>query len=127
MFALACAAPVLAMSKADEKIVLMAVVHKYELNEDEARLLFAIRQHENGKTGLEFGIGQDEGPGHPARRHKSPKNSLRVQAEWAAGTIKNRFDGDLKAFARTWCPKGPSAWYKSVNKILMTTYAQVPE
>lgn len=129
MLMLMCASSAIAgqkLSKAEEKVILMSVVHEYELNEDEARLLFAIRQHENGAVGLEFGVGQDV-PNHPAKRFKGqPKRSLKVQAQWAAGTIKKRFDGSLKGFAVVWCPKGPTVWFKSVNRILMTDYAVAP-
>jgi len=117
-----------ALPKEEEHEILMSVVHKYELNEDEARLLFAIRRHENGRPGLEFGIGQEEGPGHRARRYAhDPRKSLRLQAEWAAGTIKRRFDGNLWRFAQIWCPRGAAAWYRSVYNILMTEYAVAPQ
>jgi len=127
-FMLMCASSVMALSEAEEKAILLEVVHspKYELNEDEARLLFAIRKHENGRVGLEFGIGQDAGPGHKARRSKNARASLRIQAMWAAGTIKKTFNGNLMEFARIWCPLGPTVWYRSVNRILMTTYAEAP-
>ena len=116
-----------ALSKEEEHKILMTVIHKCELNNDEARLLFAIRQHENGPVGMEFGIGQDVGENHPARRYVGqPRRSLMIQAEWAAGTIKKRFNGSLKEFARVWCPKGPKAWFKSVGSILMTNYTEVP-
>lgn len=117
----------LALTEAEEKSILMGVVHQYELNEDEARILFAIRKHENGPVGLEFGVGQDEGSGHPARRYSTdPRKSLRLQAEYAAGTIQKRFDGCLMSFAQRWCPKGPQQWHRSVYKILMTTYVVPP-
>jgi hypothetical protein len=119
----------MALTKAEEKAILLEVVHsqKYELNEDEARLLFAIRRHENGPVGMEFGIGQDVGPGHKARRYAGQsRKSLRIQAMWAAGTIKRQFNGNLREFAAVWCQKGAEAWYKSVNSILMTEYAVAP-
>jgi len=116
-----------ALPKEEEKAILMEVVHEYELNEDEARMLFAIRRHENGPVGMEFGIGQDAGPKHPARRYAGqPRKSLRLQAQWAAGTIKRRFNGNLFDFARIWCPKNPLVWYRSVYQLLKTEYAIAP-
>jgi len=127
VFVCLCGSSVFALTKDEEKSILMSVVRQYELNEDEARILFAIRKHENGPVGLEFGVGQDEGQGHPARRYSTdPRKSLRLQAEYAAGTIQKRFDGCLLSFAQRWCPKGPQQWHRSVHKILMTTYSEPP-
>ena len=52
-----------------------------------------------------------------AQRYKGDfKRSLRLQAEYAAGTIKKRFNGDLEEFAARWCPVGAKNDPKGLNK-----------
>jgi len=69
-----------------------------------------IRLIENGRPGLELGVGSNY-PKHPARRFaRDPDRSLRVQARWAAGTIRLRYTGDLNAFARNHCPPAWHHW-----------------
>lgn len=115
------------LSQAEENRIMMEVIHQTELNYDEARLLLAIRTHEDGPTGMEFGIGQEVWGHRMAKRYANdPRKSLRLQAEWASGTIQKRFNGSLRDFASVWCPKGSSAWCRSVNKIMMTKYAALP-
>lgn len=91
------------------------IARQYELSEQETVLLAAIRKAENGEPGLEFGVGKDE-PGHMARRYAySPTKSFLTQGRWAAGTIKKRYTGDLRAFARRYCPKNERVWRKNVE------------
>ena len=101
-----------------EEVVIRRVAREYSLSVEETRLLLAIRKFENGRTGLEFGVGQDY-PRHRARRYpKDPLRSLEVQARWAAGTIKRRYKGDLRAFARIYCPHAPLTWENGVRRIM---------
>jgi hypothetical protein len=84
-----------------------------------------LRVHENGPRGCEFGVGAWQ-PSHPARRFAAvPWLSFRVQAEWAAGTIrKHGFNGDVAGWAaRTgWClPHERRQWVRSVERIYRNT------
>jgi hypothetical protein len=75
------------------------VADEYALVGKSRTLLFVIRIVEDGSVGREFGVL------HPqAMRYKDPEKSFITQAKWAAGTIKKRYTGDLKAFADRWCP-----------------------
>jgi hypothetical protein len=90
--------------------ILTEVSAEYGLTEQETTILFSIRRVENGGPGLEMGVGQDY-PKHPARRYATNfGKSLRLQAQWAAGTIKKRYDGDLLSFAKQYCAK-PQEWF----------------
>lgn len=80
-----------------ECLIIAEVADQYELEGDARLLLFIIRKIENGRSGYaEFGVL------HP----RAIGRGFRVQAEWAAGTIKRRFAGDLAAFAKRWAPVG---------------------
>ena len=90
--------------------ILCRVAEEYGLSDSELKLLLTIRRIENGRPGLELGVGSNY-PKHPARRFaRNPERSLRVQACWAAGTIQSRYSGDLDAFARIYCPPGWQHW-----------------
>jgi hypothetical protein len=90
--------------------ILLAVGRDYGLSGDALRLLFAIRLTENGRPGVEMGVASNF-PGHRARRYEGDfENSLRVQAMWAAGTINKHYTGDLKAFAKRYCPPNWERW-----------------
>lgn len=116
------------LSQAEENRIMMKVAHQKELDSDETRLLLAIRTHEDGPTGMEFGIGQEVWGHRSAKRYRNdPRKSLALQAEWAAGTIQKRFNGSLRQFSTVWCPKGSATWYRSVSNIMMTKYATVPD
>ena len=84
--------------------IIDAVAKQYGLKGDSRNLLFAIRNQENGRQGREFGVLTPE-----AMRFADdldPTKSLTIQAMWAAGTIKKRYKGDLKAFAKRYAPTG---------------------
>jgi hypothetical protein len=90
--------------------VLLDVGREYRLAGDALKLLLVIRKIENGPPGVEMGVASDY-PGHRARRYAgSPLLSLRVQARWAAGTIRKHFRGDLDAFAKRYCPPKWRHW-----------------
>jgi hypothetical protein len=93
-----------------EVAILISVGQQYGLSEDEQRLLLTIRKIENGGPGVEMGVASDY-PDHRAHRHAGDLDrSLRVQAKWAAGTIKKHYSGDLEAFAKRYCPPNWKHW-----------------
>ena len=91
------------------------VAIRHKLSAHETALLLAIRQAEQGRAGIEYGIGQDR-LNHPARRFaKYPMRSLVEQATWAARLIRDYYDGDLHRFARQYCPYNAEAWTRNVR------------
>ena len=95
--------------------VLLGVGRQYGLSGDALKLLLVIRKVENGGPGNEMGVASDF-PRHRAHRYVgNPVLSLRLQARWAAGTIRSYFAGDLKAFARRYCPPNHVQWFKLVS------------
>ena len=101
-----------------EWTMLRQVAAEYGLSSEETWLLAAIRLHENGRPGLEFGVGGPMDSGHKAHRYRDGVNSFRVQCAWAAGTIKKRYTGDLQAFSRRYNPYHTAAWAKNVAAII---------
>jgi hypothetical protein len=94
----------------EEVRILTTVGREYGLTGDRLRLLFAIRKIENGRPGVEMGVGSDF-PGHRARRYAGRfAKSLHLQAQWAAGTIRRRYTGDLNAFSQRYCPPNWQNW-----------------
>ncbi len=69
----------------EEQRTLLAVARLYGLNRDQAILLLAIRDHEDGRPGKELGV---ENP--VAKQWQDGRRSLLVQASFAAETIKRR-------------------------------------
>ena len=111
--------PVAAASlPAQEWAILREVAANNGLSEDETWLLAAIRLHENGRPGLEFGIGGPMNSGHRAHRYRDGVKSFRVQCAWAAGTIKRRYTGDLVAFGKRYNPLNAAQWSKNVARII---------
>ena len=90
----------------------------YNLDEERTWLLAAIRRHENGRPGLEFGIGGPMNSGHRAHRYQDGTKSFYVQGMWAAGTIRRRYKGDLYEFAKRYNPPAPMKWYKGVSSLI---------
>ena len=103
---------------AQEWRMLRQVAAEYGLNAEETWLLAAIRLHENGRPGLEFGIGGPMNSGHKAHRYRDGIKSFRVQCAWAAGTIKRRYTGDLVAFGRRYNPLNAAKWSRNVAQII---------
>jgi len=97
-----------------ESQIINEVANEYSLAGEARLLLFVIRKVENGRQGREFGVLS------PAAQrfedHPDWRVSFRCQAQWAAGTIKKRFAGDLKAFADRWCPVGAENDPTGLNK-----------
>ena len=122
VFALACAATGAQRSRSlpeREWAMIRQIAVNYELNEEQTWLLAAIRRHENGRHGLEFGIGGPMDSGHPSHRYRDGFKSFYVQGAWAAGTVKKHFTGDLEAFGKRYCPGGAKHWAKSVGSVII--------
>lgn len=108
--------------------IIAEVADQYGLEGDARLLLFVIRKIENGRPGREFGILTPE-----AMRYTDGVKSFKVQASWAAGTIKKRFSGDLAKFANRYCPVGakndPSGlnnhWYKNARYYMSKWRAEI--
>lgn len=98
--------------------MLREIAADYRLSDEETWLLAAIRIHENGRPGLEFGIGGPMNSGHKAHRYRDGVKSFRIQCSWAAGTIKKRYTGDLGAFGKRYNPPNAAKWTKSVSQII---------
>ena len=99
--------------------MLRQVAAEYGLSTEETWLLAAIRLHENGRPGLEFGIGGPMDSGHKAHRYRDGIRSFRVQCAWAAGTIKKRYIGDLRAFGKRYNPYHAADWTRNVDTIIV--------
>ena len=103
---------------AHEWTMLRQIAAEYGLNTEETWLLAAIRLNENGRPGLEFGIGGPMNSGHKAHRYQDGVKSFRVQCSWAAGTIKHRYTGDLAAFGKRYTPYHAATWTRNVAAII---------
>ena len=103
---------------AHEWTMLRQVAAEYGLSAEETWLLAAIRLHENGRPGLEFGVGGPMDSGHKAHRYRDGVKSFRVQCAWAAGTIKRRYTGDLATFGKRYNPYHAATWTQNVAAII---------
>ena len=98
--------------------ILSEVASQYGLNPTERKLLMVIRILENGRPGCEMGIG-DHIPNHPAKRFEGDHNkSLKLQGEWASGTIQKRFNNDLEGFAKRYCNENWESWFSISNRLM---------
>lgn len=71
------------LTRQREKAITRQVAYIYGLSPQQTALLLAIRDHEAGRPGKEFGVE------HPhAMRYSDGVHSFIIQAKWAAGTIK---------------------------------------
>ena len=96
-----------------DRMVLLRVAKEEGLNPEQTNFLLTVRIIENGRPGLELGVG-DGIRRHPARRYAGNHDkSLRLQGQWVAGAIKKRFysRNDMYTFAKRHCPLGPYQWY----------------
>ena len=101
---------------ARERNIILSVAKEYNLSVEETALLLAIRKIENGGNGIELGVGQEQ-LGHPAKRFAAhPLRSLLCQSQWAAGTLKKRYTGDIDNFSRRYCPKNAKTWSRNAKK-----------
>ena len=102
---------------AEWKMIRQVAVN-YELSEEQTWLLAAIRRHENGRPGLEFGIGGRMDNGHPSHSYRDGTYSFYLQGEYAAGTIKRRYGISLEEFGKRYCPKSPLKWADRVSSLI---------
>ena len=101
-----------------EYAVICRVAKRCGLNAEQTAMLHVTRRIENGRAGLEFGVG-DGIPDHPARRYAGDFwRSFELQATWSAGTIKKRYTGDIPAFARRYCPVNHRNWERMASRML---------
>lgn len=96
----------------------------YDLDDESTWLLAAIRRHENGRPGLEFGVGGPMDSGHRAHRYQDGTKSFYVQAMWAAGTVKKHYAGDIAAFGRRYNPPNPKRWAERVSALIRRLKAE---
>jgi hypothetical protein len=110
----------------EEGQILGRVAEEYQLTPQQMALLYSIRRQENGGPGREMGVLNPE-----AERFKGDfPRSLETQAKWAAGTIKKRFDGDIKKFGSRWAPlkakNDPTNlnknWVPGIERFMAQTY-----
>lgn len=107
-----------ALIPAHEWAMIRQVAVNYDLTDEQTWLLAAIRRHENGRPGLEFGVGGPMNSGHRAHRYQDGVKSFYVQAMWAAGTIKRHYTGDLTAFGKRYNPPYPKKWSDGVSSLI---------
>ena len=118
----------------NEIVIILDVAKEYHLSVKETDLLFVIRRIENagclrinefGKhvrgvaNGMQMGAGGNS-INHPARRYRGNfERSLRLQAQWTAGTIQKRYrSSGLRSFSRRWCPPNHTWWHQTAKQWL---------
>ena len=112
------AAPAAPLIPAREWAMIRQVAVNYDLSEDATWLLAAIRRHENGRPGLEFGVGGPMNSGHKAHRYRDGVKSFYVQGYWAAGTIRKHYTGDLTAFGKRYNPPHAAKWTTAITSLI---------
>ena len=112
------AAPAALLIPAREWAMIRQVAVNYDLSEDATWLLAAIRRHENGRPGLEFGVGGPMNSGHPAHRYQDGTKSFYIQAMWAAGTIRKHYKGDLVSFGKRYNPPHAAKWTSAITSMI---------
>ena len=100
------------------------IAANYDLDEEATWLLAAIRRHENGRPGLEFGVGGPMDSGHKAHRYRDGVKSFYVQGYWAAGTVRKHYRGDVAAFGRRYNPANATKWSASVSSLIVRLKAE---
>ena len=94
------------------------------LSDEQTWLLAAIRRHENGRPGLEFGVGGPMNSGHRAHRYRDGVKSFYIQGLWASGTIRRHYKGDLVKFGRRYNPPDPAGWARCVRVLIRRLKAE---
>ncbi len=107
-----------ALIPAREWKMIRQIAVNYDLDEEATWLLAAIRRHENGRAGLEFGIGGPMNSGHPAHRYRDGVKSFYLQGYWAAGTIRKHFTGDVAAFGKRYNPSHAVKWTNAIKSLI---------
>ena len=109
---------------ASEWRMIRQIAANYDLDEEATWLLAAIRRHENGRPGLEFGVGGPMDSGHKAHRYRDGVKSFYVQGYWAAGTVRKHYRGDVAAFGRRYNPANAAKWSASVSSLIARLKAE---
>jgi len=123
--------------------IITQVADEYKLNPVQRKMLFCIRVLENGRRGCEFGV-DDYNLSSPSRRYapervgidvstpagqakwdaQYKKLSLKVQAQYAAGTIAKRLPIDkdgkpiIASLAKRYCPENWQNWFSMMTKLM---------
>lgn len=108
----------------NEWTMIRQVAVNYDLSDDATWLLAAIRRHENGRPGLEFGVGGPMNSGHPAHRYQDGVKSFYIQAMWAAGTVRKHYTGDIDKFAKRYNPAHPKKWSAGITSLITRLKAE---
>ena len=111
-------APKKQLIPASEWKMIRQIAVNYDLSDEATWLLAAIRRHENGRPGLEFGVGGPMDSGHKAHRYRDGVKSFYVQGYWAAGTVRKHYTGDLTAFGRRYNPPHAAKWTTAVTSLI---------
>ena len=92
-----------AMDADSEISVSLAIARAYGLTRDQAKLLLAVRSHEAGRKGKEFGVLSPN-----ALIFNDGYRSFCIQCCYACETIKKRYKckNDLYKFSKRYCPIG---------------------
>lgn len=122
-FALAASAQC-ALIPAHEWRMIREIAASDGLSDEQTWLLAAIRRHENGRPGLEFGVGGPMNSGHRAHRYRDGVKSFYIQGLWASGTIRRHYKGDLVKFGRRYNPPNPAGWARCVRALIRRLKAE---
>ena len=117
-------APKKPLIPASEWKMIRQIAVNYNLSDEATWLLAAIRRHENGRPGLEFGVGGPMDSGHKAHRYRDGVKSFYVQGYWAAGTIRKHYTGDLTAFGKRYNPPHAAKWTTAVTALIKRLKAE---
>ena len=109
---------------ASEWKMIRQIAVNYDLSDEATWLLAAIRRHENGRPGLEFGIGGPMDSGHKAHRYRDGVKSFYVQGYWAAGTLRKHYTGNIAEFGRRYNPLHAAKWAASVTSLISRLKAE---
>ena len=117
-------APKTPIIPASEWKMIRQIAVNYDLSDEATWLLAAIRRHENGRPGLEFGVGGPMDSGHKAHRYRDGVKSFYVQGYWAAGTIRNHYKGNIAEFSKRYNPLHATTWAASVSSLVSRLKAE---
>lgn len=117
-------APKKPLIPASEWKMIRQIAVNYDLSDEATWLLAAIRRHENGRPGLEFGVGGPMNSGHKAHRYRDGVKSFYVQGYWAAGTIRKHYKGDLTAFGKRYNPPHAAKWTTAITSLIKRLKAE---
>ena len=117
-------APAAPLIPQNEWRMIRQIAVDYGLTDEQTWLLAAIRRLENGRPGLEFGVGGLMDSGHRAHRYRDGVKSFYVQGSWAAGTIRRRFTGDYAAFGRRYNPRNATKWTAMIKSLVARLKAE---